>query len=656
MIHRDPESKHANLFNALIKQSKWGYLPVISVVGSIGVMLISVANSLARYGVSWVIVLFWIGLLLLVVPITARLISEEASRPERIGLVIMLGIGLYLVKLLHSPVYFTFHDEFAHWRTASDIVKSHHLFSENSLIPVSPLFPGLEIATNALVSIGGFSIYSAGIVLIGVARILLILALYLLFEQVSGSERVAGLASALYMANSNFVFWGSQFAYESLALPIAVFVLYITALKIHDQEDRRVALALVSILGLGAVVITHHITSYALVVFLALLTVAQFMQSIMDGLISWYSGEKTIQQLWLRILHVRAKPLNNLREQSLKEIQPSNFGMMLLSAVVVISWFVFAAIQTINYLVPVLAGGVIELYQMMVGEAIGRRIFYSATGQVLPVWERFIAYTAVVFILLGLPFGLNWIWKRHRSNVFAFALGLGALAYPVSLVFRFTNKGWEISNRASEFLFVPIAFVLAICVVDVWLARHSKRILFVACVVWATVIFMGGIIAGWPPWARLPGPYLVAADTRSIDLEGLALAQWVQDYLGPDNRMVADRTNAMLIGSYGEQRIVNGVNDGLNPGSLFFAEEIDADELAIIQQRKIRYLVIDRRLSSSLPMLGIYVEVGEPNTYQHKAPIDKASLEKFDDLIDVDRIFESNNIVIYDLKALSNEP
>jgi hypothetical protein len=58
------------------------------------------------------------------VPAAVRLIAPEAERPERIGLVALLGMGLYLVKLLHSPMSFTLSDELQHWRTAGDIIES----------------------------------------------------------------------------------------------------------------------------------------------------------------------------------------------------------------------------------------------------------------------------------------------------------------------------------------------------------------------------------------------------------------------------------------------------------------------------------------------------------------------------------------------------
>ena len=71
------------------------------------------------------------------------------STPAFYILVILLGLALYAVKVLHSPTGFTHFDEFLHWRSALDVVERQRLFVPNSLLPISPHYPGLEIVTLA---------------------------------------------------------------------------------------------------------------------------------------------------------------------------------------------------------------------------------------------------------------------------------------------------------------------------------------------------------------------------------------------------------------------------------------------------------------------------------------------------------------------------
>ena len=67
-----------------------------------------------------------------------------------------------------------------------------------------------------------------------------------------------------------------------------------------------------------------------------------------------------------------------------------------------------------------------------------------------------------------------------------------------------------------------------------------------------------------------------------------------------------------------------------------------------------RYVVVDRRLSAGLPSAGVYFERGEVLGNVHTAPIDPAALAKFDSLAGTSRLFDSGDIVIYDLGALAH--
>lgn len=65
-------------------------------------------------------------------------------------------------------------------------------------------------------------------------------------------------------------------------------------------------------------------------------------------------------------------------------------------------------------------------------------------------------------------------------------------------------------------------------------------------------------------------------------------------------------------------------------------------------------MVVDRRLASGLPPVGVYVEHGEPDTYRHTTPMDAAALAKFDRLEQASRVFDSGDITVYDVEALAN--
>jgi hypothetical protein len=196
-----------------------GHLAPILLTAGLGLLVCSIANALSRAALEPTPLLFWAGVLLIAVPIFHRLTAESASAPERLALVCLLGLSLYCIKVFRDAPFYTFSDELVHAFNANQISAHHHLFRENPILDVTPSFPGLEGATSALMKLTGVSSFVAGVVLIGAARLVLIASLFLLFHRVSGSARIAGLGAAIYTGNFNFLYWGAQFSYESLALP-----------------------------------------------------------------------------------------------------------------------------------------------------------------------------------------------------------------------------------------------------------------------------------------------------------------------------------------------------------------------------------------------------------------------------------------------------
>ncbi len=593
----------------------WGWLPLLSLISALGLLMLALAYNGARVGAVWAPVLFWASVLMLVAPTAARLFSQRASRHERIGLVVILGLALYLVKFLHSPVTFTFSDEHYHWRNVLSTLASSHLFQENSLLPITTLYPGLQIVTSATTILSDLPIFGVASAVIIAARLMLLLALYHLYEQISRSPRVAGIGVLLYVTNPNFVFFGAQFAYESLALPMLALVLFLEARRLHTRDGGYFAVAL----AVGALVAIHHMSSYVLVAFLALWTATSF--------------------IWSR----------------LGRHQPAPIVTTILALAASIAWLIFVAQPTLNYLLPSLTGGINELIQMINGEATGRELFRSHSGELAPLWERLVGFGAVALIVLGLPFGLRQIWKWYRANALALAMAMVALMYPITLVLRLTKFGWELSSRTSEFVFIAVAIVLALGLAKLRLPKvpfWAQRAILVTYVV---VIFLGGVIAGWAQWARMPGPYLVSADTRSIEQQGIAAAEWMLDALGPNNRVFADRINRLLMGTYGLQRLVTNIADRLNGAWVVLATDIGEDERDLIRRARIEYIVIDRRLTTGLPVVGVYFERGEPFTYERRTPVDPKVFAKFDDLDHVSRLYDSGDIIIYDMRTFLDE-
>ena len=65
----------------------------------------------------------------------------------------------------------------------------------------------------------------------------------------------------------------------------------------------------------------------------------------------------------------------------------------------------------------------------------------------------------------------------------------------------------------------------------------------------------------------------------------------------------------------------------------------------------VQYLLVDLRLSTQLPAGGSYFP-DDPQQGRHTAPIPRRSLTKFDGVPGIDRVYDSGDIVIYDVQGV----
>jgi hypothetical protein len=609
--HPPPAVAPRLLVGRMVGTRSW--LPLLTLTSAIGLAGVSVAFTGARAEAPWSLPLFWAGMLLLFAPAAARVLSAGATRAERIGILLMLAMGLYLVKVIHSPAGFTFYDELQHWRTVVDIAQQERLFVENPLLRTSPLFPGLEVATQAIMSLTGLSPFVAGLVVVAAAKVVLVLAVFGTFELVSSSARVAAAGALIYIANPSFLFFDSQFAYESFALPMAALLIFLVALRLGAPVDRRVGLTLLAMLALATVVTSHHLTTFVLVAFL----------------VGW---------ALTRVVLRRAPGMG-----------PG--GMAMLSVVAAAGWVTLVATFTVSYLAAPLGNTVVSLIRIITREQAGRQLFEGAAEAaiVAPTWERLTGFAAVGLLLLALPVGLWRIYHDLRDRPLAIFLGVAALGYPASLALRFSSSGAEAAARASATLFVAVGLVVGLALVGHLLARASAWRL-AAATAFVSVVFMGGVIVGWPPWNRLPGPYLVGANSRSIEEEGISAATWMLARLGPNNRFVADSINNLLMGSYGRQYSVWYQTARVDMSPVYFAPSVGPDERRLLAEGDVAYLVADTRLSRAVPQTGVYFDSAEARAHgPHEEPIPLERLAKFDRTDGMSRIFDSGHIRVYDV-------
>src|SRR5579859_605918 len=537
-----------------------GWLPTISLVSAVGLLCLAAIDRLSASGISNLETFYWLSLLVIAGPVVARLLAVRVGRAERLGLVVIFGLDLYVVKLLHSPFAFTYGDEFMHQFNADRILQTAHLFSPNSILPASALYPGLESATASLMRLTGLDTFGAGLVVIGLARLVMLLALFLLYEQWTHSTRAASVACVLYAANANFVYWSAQYSYESLALPLACLVLYVVTRRESGRwPAERLSLTVAALALIAAVVVTHHLSSYFLAAALTLWAALAGLQRLLatgraDAFLEKLSAARPVRFLRRLATRLGGRPAAGPLHSEPEAGGPTWLALFAVAAVLL--WLFFVASLTLSYLSPVFVQALRSVVQWVGGEATARTLFQSNAGAVTPLLERIVGIASVLLCLLGLPFGLRQVWRRSLRNPAMLLAAAAAVAYFGTLGLRFLPSAWEIANRSSEFLFVGLAPVLAMGHFTGWpVLRRVVRPALVAAVV---VILAGGIIAGWPPKLRLTQVYQALVGQKTFEPAGMSVARATLTQLGAGHRVAADQANGRYLLVYAHEDVLIG--------------------------------------------------------------------------------------------------
>ena len=623
-----------------------GWLLSIALCSAVGLGFLALADEASRRGNASVPTypLYWLGLLFIFAPIALRALARDVDRQERLTLIIILGVSLYLAKALASPDAFTFVDEFVHVRNTQDILDMHHLFTWNPLLPTAPYYPGLAALTAGLVDLTGLSIFTAGLLVIGIARVLFCACFYLVAERITGSGRGAAAASLIYAANPMFLSWSSTFAYENLALPLAAFVVWWIG---RTRKRGDLACMVVAVVGVIAVTVTHHVAGFAL-------------SALLGG---WWLAER-----------VGCHSTRAGRRQ---------VGIMaLLAGSATLTWFFVVAHPAPSYLLtnnlfPALRG----TGSLLLGHAAPRKL-YTSGALVPPVWERVAGFAAIVVLLLALPAALRRAWWSRRRAPVAVAMTL-AVAFPLSLVPRLSPSGVGLSGRSSEYVFAGLGCVIGLLFTAATSredvrhmfqrghhdGRHSKFavrrrwttsggeawrktfiVTFIAAVL-ATVVFVGNVTVGTAFYERLPEASNPQGYESSVQPDVIAASRWARAHLGVNHLFGANGIDSLALATYGQQDIV----DTERTWPIYFAESMSSAVVESIKAAGVQYLLVNWRMTRTVSLNGFYFSPFEPEGGQYRHAFPTAALEKFSSAPCIRLIYQSGAVQIFDLSQIDSD-
>ncbi len=576
---------------------------------AIGLLLQAIAGAGSRHDAPWAVPLFWFSLLVMFIPSAIVVLSPSSTRKERIVASCVLAVGLALSRIVLYPAGFVYHDELMHLNTLRLITDKHRLFVDNSNLPVSSYYPGLELLTDGVRSITGLTAHTSGVLVLLAARMLITLSLIAMFEFVTGSNRAACIGALVYATNPQYLWFNAQFSYQSLALPLAVAAVMAIVTRPRDRGLRATvpALALAA-----AVIVSHHLTSLACAAMLLV--------------------------LWL---------VERLRRGRTSDTRAYGVAAVATTAGVA-AWTVIPGHVVTAYLSSIAVNSYNQL-AALVGGTSRHQLFADYSGYATPLWERALSILSVLLILVlllpALVQGRRW-WSARTAP--AIALLATAAIYPFIPAGHLTEATSEVTDRSSGFIFVGVGFALGW-----WTVRYVRHKSPLPALLVACVLFIGGTIVGsGPQWLRMPGPYLVEADNRTVDGPNLAAARWAAVDMPDGGRIFSDRINRLLMAAIGHQYSVTHVGDGIDESSVVFDRTFTSKDSSLLRAGDIQFIVIDERLAAGLPRVGVYMEQGEPDSYRHRTPLALVALRKFDSLRGAKRIYDNGSVAIYDVRGL----
>ena len=627
---------------------------VLAVVGA-GLLLVGIGDAVGRTGhQAPVVPLFLAGLTFIFAPCAWRLTSAAATRNERVWVSVILGLGLEASYVFRSPLIFDTFDEMAHGATLTQLIDSRALFQANPILPVSPYFPGIQLVTIATRWLTGLPLLLDQMVVLALARIVLVLCVFLIVERACHSSRAGGIGVLVYAANPEFYSLGAQYGYQTIALSFAVAAVYLLFVSIDAAQPKRGRLFALALISIAGMIVSHHTTAWLTIGFLAVW--AAGLRFIIDPPGRPATAATAVQIPTAEdVARSQAGIASRVEQFARRNEQSRIIGLAALVGVVLAAaWIAFLGPVLTEYIGPIIEAGIRSVAEILSQLNGTRKPFQNSAGGGTPYWEEALILASAAFFCLIILISLYSVVRKKsvRGGRLRYLPAAIAATYPLAMLSNLSSDAKEIGSRTTTFIFFGVAVI-----VGGWLAGRlltQRRVIErMATIGIAVICFLGSTLYGGGPLPILVnGPYIVGAHERSLGSPSLALANWVSTHLPAGSQVAVDRDNAGLLNNFGQVVPVtplNGVND---PAPLFFDPQLSPSDISFIRQDDIRYIVTDTRLTGGLPLFGAYIA---PSETGYPTRLTAAELEKFNSIPGVYRIYDNGAIQVYDLSRLLGE-
>jgi hypothetical protein len=630
-----------------VPASAVGQAPMVLALSAIGVVLVALAYQGGRTGTTGAEALYWVGHVVVFAPVVVRMLAGRlAGSAEAFLLVVGLAVMQYLLKWMYSPDQLRFPDELQHLSTTTVMLDAGRLFEPNPSLPVASDFPGLAEMGGAVAALTGLSVTAAGLLVAGVARLVLVGALFVLVRRAGGSPRLAGMTCLVYSTGQHYLFFDAMYLYQTAALPFLVLAFW-AVMTVRRATVRRatgtgtspgrapgpppglrVGAAVVGVVSIVVVTVGHHVTAIIMVGALLVLAVADAVTRT--------------RRRW------------------------STAFFAGVAIVAVVLWFTFPARDVVRYFAPPALRMWFSLANLFAG---GDRAW-----SVGPRWQAVVQAAGLAVLLVLLVRAGRVAVRARARDPWRYVVLAGGVVFFAGYGLWFAGpQGPELAGRITTFTYLPMSMVAALELVRLRRRRRREpadttrseptgatrrreagrsmlaglRTRAEVGTAVAILLMLGARTGGWPPWwERLPGPHLVGGFERSVDPQSLAAARWAGAWLGTGNRIAADATGWILLATYGHQSPISG-----EVASAYYSPEFGLRDAQLMDQLSVEYLWVDLRMSEQTPASGSYF-IGDPERGRHSVPLPRASLTKFGNLPGVKLVYDSGDIRIYDVRTL----
>lgn len=570
--------------------------------------------------------LFWAGMLIFYVPATLLLCRRDLSRGRRLAIVLLLALADALPKALRSPQHLVFYDELAHFTQTETARARGMLFEPNPLLPAARGFPGLHALAASLGDLSGLTTFQIAVALLVALHVLALLGIVAIGEAIGQPPAVAAFAALLYSINPGFLYFDAMFAYESLALVFFIWALAALA-RMHAAIGGEQTGWMLAACVLGAAcIVTHHVSSYLLLLMALLLCAIVLAQR-------WHGT-------------LRAAPIRR------------SLGFLLVMLIGVAGWTLRIAPGMGAYLGPIARGFLTDAVGLLAPHAHHRTLFSASTT---PDYERVAAYASPVLAGIAIiPAAVQARRTDPPRPPMMYAIWTLAVLYFLSLPLMLTQGGNEAARRSWSFTTIGLALALAPAIarlVEATGARHAHPPRTIgALIAWARrptcalalfTALVGNTAMNTSELYRFPGPVVYGADTRTLTPEMLGAARWFRATIGPHQRIVGDRGTSMVFAAFADAWTATAWRR-LPTWELYLS--VHPPERALLRALAgsgYHYLIVDCRMAGALPRIGYYLAPGEPGYRTRSQPPPAAALDRYQRVPWTTKILQTDHLAIY---------